>query len=484
MKKILSKILSLFTFLAVILLVEACRLEDETLNTSAGIRLSFSKDTVFFDTIFTDLKSITRRVTVYNPSKNAVEITNIRLGKGAISPYSLIINGEETNQKDRIKLLGKDSLLILITAKLGENRQNIATLVRDSILFTTNSNTQHIKLWAWGQDAIRQSSIRITQPTIWTNNKPYIVADSLIIFENGSLTIEAGTTVYMNLNAKMILQGKLTINGTCDKPVRILGIRNDEGYADLAGQWQGIFFTVDSKGADINYAEIKNADIGLRIAIFDNNNVPDVMVRNTKIQNMSIAGILAVDSDILLQNVLINNCFQRSFDVLRGGNYTLQHCTFTNFERSPSQKTATVRLQNFVLLTNSQTMMQTIEAAPLNFTLENSIVWGTFAEEFFIDNRGNANSTIRMNNNLLRTANLTMYGTNNFTAPNNQDFSNAALRYVNFKWQNSRYKGREIFSLDSLSPAIDKGKLLNINSDIICTPRDAKPDLGAYEWKR
>jgi hypothetical protein len=462
----------------------ACTLENENITTSPTATLNFSSDTIFFDTVFTETKTITRRLTVYNRNKNAVIIDNIRIGKGTNSPYHLLINGEETNQKDRLQLRGNDSILILISAKLNTNSKDLPNLVRDSVLFTTNNNIQHVKIWAWGQDVNRQNSLRITTPTVWSGIKPYMVADSLLVFENGSLTIEAGTTVYMNLNAKMVLQGKLTINGTCDKPVRILGIRNDATFGEVAGQWQGLQFTVDSKGAEINFAEIKNADIGLRVAIFDSNNTPDVIVRNSKIENMTFAGILAIDSDILLQNVLISNCFNRSFDVLRGGNYTIEHCTFVNFDRSPAMQTPTIRLQNYLRFTNSQTMMQGVETSPLMVRIENSIIWGTFANELFIDNVPNIAANITMNNNLLRTAMPNQYGINNFSAPNNQDFSNEALRFVRFNWQNRNYKGKELFGLDSLSPAIDKGKVSAVNNDMICMPRDTKPDIGAYERKK
>lgn len=475
---------NLLVIFAVFSLLYACRLEDESLTTNTNAKLSFSQDTIFFDTIFTQIKSITRRVVVYNKNSNAVDITNIRLGKAENSPYSLIINGETVNNKDRIRVLGNDSILILVTANLKTANQDLPLLVRDSILFSTNNNTQHVKIWAWGQDTNKQSSIEITKPTVWSGIKPYIVADSLLLYESGSLTIEAGTTVYMNSNAKMIIQGKLNILGTCDKPVKIFGIRNDGNFVDLAGQWQGVFFTVDSKGADINFAEIKNAIYGLYAPIFDKDAIPDITIRNTKIANMSQSGILAIDADMLLQNVLIDNCFQRSFDVLRGGNYTLQHCTFVNFQRSPADKTPTIRLQNFIT-GKTASGQDAIETAPLNITMENSIVWGTFKEEFFISKNSGTTMSIVLNNNLLRTEMPNLYGTNNKTSPNNsENFNNEALRYPLFKGQKRGFKGTEYFALDSASPAINMGKSLNLTNDIICTPRDAKPDAGAYEWKK
>jgi hypothetical protein len=482
MSKILKNLLLIFCCFTIFY---SCRLEDESLTTSPSAKLSFSKDTIFFDTIFTEIKTISRRVVVYNKNANAVDITDIRLGKGTNSPYSLIINGETIQKKDRIRVLGNDSILVLITANLKMVQQDLPLLVRDSILFTTNTNTQHIKIWAWGQDANKQSSIKITQPTVWSGIKPYIIADSLLLFSSGSLTLEAGTTVYMNLDAKMIIEGKLIIKGTCEKPVRILSIRNDGVFGDLGGQWQGIFFTTNSKGADINFAEIKNASIGFYVAIFDKDAIPDVTIRNTKIENMAQTGIFAIDSDILLQNNLINNCLERGFNVLKGGNYTIEHCTFTNFDRNPSNKTATINLQNFVTLVDRATMTEIIETAPLSLSMENNIIWGSFVDEVIVNNKANEKAIITFNNNLLRATNPNIYGTNNKTAPNNTDtFSNESSKFVLFKGQKRGFMGKDYFALDSLSPAIDMGKVLNITNDILCKPRDSKPDVGAYEWKK
>jgi hypothetical protein len=95
-----------------------------------------------------------------------------------------------------------------------------------------------------------------------------------------------------------------------------------------------------------------------------------------------------------------------------------------------------------------------------------------------------ASSSIVLNNNLLRATNPNMYGTNNKTSPNNLDnFSSDAIKYPAFKGQKRGFMGKNYFDLDSLSPAINMGKLLNITTDILCKPRDSKPDVGAYEWK-
>ena len=55
------------------LLLPSCR-RDELFTEEPGIQLSFSEDTIFYDTIFTTVGSVTKRFTVRNPSNNAVRV--------------------------------------------------------------------------------------------------------------------------------------------------------------------------------------------------------------------------------------------------------------------------------------------------------------------------------------------------------------------------------------------------------------------------
>ena len=91
----------------------ACQPSFEKFTDDPNAKLAFSDEAVVFDTIFTDIKSITKRFRVYNPNKNALNISQIQIGEGANSPYSLIINGKQGHEFQDIDLLGGDSLLIL-----------------------------------------------------------------------------------------------------------------------------------------------------------------------------------------------------------------------------------------------------------------------------------------------------------------------------------------------------------------------------------
>ena len=75
--------------ISIIILVNSCR-EDINIATGNNI-LSFSVDTLLFDTIFTTVGSATRHLKVYNTDNNDIMINNIFLNRGANSSFKLNI---------------------------------------------------------------------------------------------------------------------------------------------------------------------------------------------------------------------------------------------------------------------------------------------------------------------------------------------------------------------------------------------------------
>jgi hypothetical protein len=130
-----------------------CTPEEEMITSSGNIHLTFSEDTVSFDTIFTTRGSTTQWLTVRNPNRNAVEVTSIALAGGDSSPYKVYVNGKSGTDFTNQLLLGKDSMLVLVEVTIDPADQNLPFLVKDSLVFNTNGNAQDVKLNAWGQDA-------------------------------------------------------------------------------------------------------------------------------------------------------------------------------------------------------------------------------------------------------------------------------------------------------------------------------------------
>ncbi len=463
--KPLQLFFNLFFAGSLLLFLNACELEEEKINTDPNIQLSFSTDTVFFDTVFTSLGSITKRFKVYNPSDNALIIDRIELGQQSDSPYSLIINGFESNRLNNTKLFGKDSLLVLVKVRIDPQDQNLPFVVQDSVVFETNGNRQDIKLVSWGQDGFffRSGGVQpLACNTTWDSLRPYIIYDSLLVPEGCTLEMQAGTRVRLAPGASLFVGGKIKIKGTLDQPVTISGIRNDFPYNETPGQWDGIFFLQSSRDNSIEYAKIKNGNIGLYLGTPDNDNIPDLIVSNTEISNMALSGVQSISSDLTIFNSLIHSCVERSVNIVAGGNYVMQHNTFSALSREVFRDEPSFVMSNFLQLSETEVL-----AEDLNAVLQNNIIWGRVQDELLLEAISEAGFSVNIEQNIIKS-NLSDLEEDNLV---NQD----PLFYDEFS---------DDYRLDSLgeSPAINAGLQLDIATDLLGKQRDAQPDIGAYEF--
>ncbi|MFZ4414151.1 MAG: hypothetical protein ACOYOV_13800, partial [Bacteroidales bacterium] len=93
-----------YTGLAIVVLfvlLSSCRKENDFI-TDASAKLSFSTDSVLFDTVFTSLGSITKRLMVYNPNSKSINISSIRLASGSSSMFRINIDGTPALQISNI----------------------------------------------------------------------------------------------------------------------------------------------------------------------------------------------------------------------------------------------------------------------------------------------------------------------------------------------------------------------------------------------
>jgi hypothetical protein len=453
------------SFLAIATSIFSCELTEEKLTTDSSVNLTFSTDTVFFDTVFTSIGSITKRLKVYNPNKNAVEIEQIGLGNTLNSPYSLIINGRESNELDKVRLLGEDSLFVLVKVKIDPINQNMPFVVRDSVTFRTNGNLQDIKLIAWGQDAnfLRDSVIDCN--TTWNSEKPYVIFNNVLVDSACSLTILEGTKIYLNPGSNFLVEGKLEVLGKPDNMVIFQSARLDPPFDQALGQWGGIVFTGNSRGNLIEGARIKNGTFGI---FADPSSDPtkraEITIRQTIIENMAFSGVACFRADLTMENSRISNCIERTIFCVAGGNYTFEHNTFANYSFTFFRENPQIVLGNFVIL-EEESGERLIEG-DLNVRMANNIVWGNLQEEFELpEPLPTSLANFDFQNNIFKTQLSTL--------DINGNLINTDPLFIEPRESN--------FSLDTLSPAQNTGLQLNYIFDLKGQSRDSQPDLGALE---
>ena len=448
----------LLSALAGLLLAWACTPEEEIITDAGDAQLVLGADTVSFDTLFTTVGSTTQWLSIYNPNQRAVNISSITLGN-ASSPYRVIVNGKPGSQFQDVRLLGGDSLLVLIEVTVDPQDEDIPFLIKDSLIFQTNGNVQDVKLEAWGQDAYFLKSAIIAQDTTFATDRPYVVCDSLWVQHPATLTLPPGVKMYFNNGASLLVDGSLQAQGTAEARIPFQHIRTDGDFENALGQWAGIFFGPESKNNLLDFTEVRNAEVGIAINSPDNDTIPDLVLANTTIENMSAYGILANDTDINAYNMVISNCDTLVVNFGRG-DYRYQHCTFVN------EYTSFFRQDNSVsLLFRDASIVENNISQDFSLLLINNIIWGSSFNELSIF-APRLGSSARLGYNLIQSTDTT--------------------RSTNIVAQDPIFidSQEQDYHLDSLSPAIDAGISLGITQDLDGNPRDAQPDWGAYEYTK
>ena len=149
--------LATFSFL---LMWSSCR-KDFEFTPSEG-NLIFSKDTVYLDTVFSNIGSSTYTLKVYNPSDRDISIPKIKLQEGQNSNYRLNVDGMTGDiplsgkEFSNVELLAKDSMYIFIETTI--DIQSLVSnqtqfLYTDAIEFGVN-NKQTVELVTLVKDAV------------------------------------------------------------------------------------------------------------------------------------------------------------------------------------------------------------------------------------------------------------------------------------------------------------------------------------------
>ncbi|MDR6969335.1 hypothetical protein J2X31_003365 [Flavobacterium arsenatis] len=406
-------------FIGILISLTSCR-KDFDFETSNG-GLGFSKDTVYLDTVFTNIGSSTYTLMVYNKSDKDIKIPTIEFAKGQNSKYRMTVDGMtgDNNRKfNNVELLAKDSLYIFIetTAEIIDANPT-DFLYTDQILFDAGTKQQKVELVTLIQDAYfiypnRENGIydsveygldengevtrvlgRLLQDNhpengneyVWGNDKPYVVYGFATVPNNKILTVNSGARIHFHADSGIIVQngGTLNVNGApsatdaLENEVIFEGDRLEPGFADVPGQWATVYFQEGSKNHTISHLTIKNALVGL--LVFNNFENP-IAIDNTKIYNSAAYGILAQHAKIDAYNMVINSNSRgvASLACIFGGAYNFTHCTINN-ERSTSSHVS-VLLTNFVLDGNNNSIPEDLTEANFN----NCIIYGSNSRQLLI----------------------------------------------------------------------------------------------------
>lgn len=508
-------------FFCFLMLWSSCRKDFDFTPTEGSLR--FSKDTVYLDTVFSNIGSSTYTLKVYNTTDNNISIPKIKLQKGQNSNYRLNVDGmtgdtpltgkEFTN----VELLAKDSMYIFIETTI--DIQSLATnstqfLYTDAIEFG-QSNLQKVELVTLVKDAVFIYPQQLTNPDgstvietlnfdidgdgiedetniqgrflednelIFTNEKPYVIYGYAAVDSGKTLTIEAGARVHFHANSGLLVTSNASIhaNGLLSSDTELMeneiifeGDRLEPSFAEVPGQWQTIWLFEGSTNNTFNHTTIKNGTVGLLV---DGNqdDASKLEVSNTQIYNSSNFGILGRATNITAENVVINKSGQSSFAATFGGHYDIVHATIANYWTNSFRQFPSLLVNNFTVDLEQNIIPNDLSSA----TFTNCIIYGNDNPEVLLDPVSEADFNFKFNNCLIYFNDPN----NNFTSP-----------YYNFDDSNLYENMRFNFDPEFLntqqnklqiplnSPAASQGTSAgNLTTDITGALRSSPSDLGAY----
>lgn len=492
-------------FIGLLLAIGSCRSDFETVASTGN--LAFSKDTIYLDTVFTNIGSSTYRLKVYNRSKNDISIPTIKLAKGLNSKYRMTIDGlQGTEGKlfNNIDLLARDSLYIFIETTAAITDANPTDfLYTDQIEFDGGTNLQKIELVTLIQDAVFLYPKRFADGTTetlpigdqkiegfyldendaingnelqFTNKKPYVIYGYAAVPSGKKAVFEAGARVHFHANSGLIVANtaSINVNGTksttdrLEKEVIFEGDRLEPEYSDVPGQWGTIWLSSGSTNNVINHLTVKNATIGLLI---QNNDGTTVSIKNTQIYDSSNYGILAQTAKIEGENIVINTAGLASLSCSYGGDYKFTHCTFNNNWNSSSQVAVSINNYSIGAIPEVKALTQA--------TFNNCIIYGSYPNEMVLSKKTASAFEYQFNNCLIKFDSTTTNPDYQFqTDPvhYNAILVNESPRFYNVS--------KNKLNIEAASAAFAKGNSAYlIPIDILGNTRTLPPDLGAYQSK-
>ena len=397
--------------IALIAMTWGCRDKDDFLLTETGTVVSFSTDTLRFDTVFTSRGSATRSIKVFNRNDRPVKLSKVAI-EGDPGFFRMNVDGISANVVSGVEIAARDSLYIFVEVTIDPDQPLSVSpfVVQDRIVFELNGLEQRVLLEAWGQNAnyIPFLDGKGQDYTLCANGdfvigddpRPYVIFGRLVVDEC-TCTVRKGTRIYMHgalikdtvisqspdqmvvdtsvtyYNDGAIFavgQGRLIMEGTAEDPIIIQGDRLEPGFAEIPGQWFGIALLGGSKGSDLRHVEIRNAAFGVFA-----DSATQIDLRQVRIENISGSGILARHAELLAENCLISNTGGQNVLLTYGGTYSFDYCTLSSYGNSAAALVMdNVRCEDF--------LCSEYRLNPLSVSFRNCIIAGSQRDEIQLVN--------------------------------------------------------------------------------------------------
>lgn len=473
-------------------ILSGCYNEKFTSDTSDS--LSIAIDTLTFDTVLTEISTVTRYFKVYNPHGLSIRIDQIRLtGKNAAF-FRLNVDGYTGDIIRDVEIMPEDSIYVFAEALIDPDQPPSVSpfILEAEVAFSTNGNDQQVKLIAWGQNANYipgpDSPNRISLLTCdlgevtWNDPRPYVLYGTLLI-DSCTLVLPPGTRLYVHggiannqlgiYNEGLIYtfpKGKINVLGTSADPVII---RDDRIEPDHLGEWAGLRLGPESGPHIFSHMELSSAIAGITA-----DSACSVSIDHSKIANTGGPGFYARHAQATISNSLFFENGGQAVALTYGGDYELTYCTLASFGNDAEALLMTDFYCSDPLRSEGAQLFQ--------FTgrIDNSILVGSSTDEVWMVDAGAPGDgllDVLMRNNIVVVDDL--LDEDNFPA----FFETICTDCFEYKYGDTLFVDmfKDNYHLDTMSVAEMKARPLpGFTDDLDGNTRDLLlPDLGCYEFQ-
>lgn len=449
----------------------SCNRDDISFD-PASQELRFSRDTVFCDTVFHQVRSETYALKVYNDEDKDINISKIALSRGINSLYRINVDGKSGYEFYNVPLRKKDSLYVFV--EIAPQANGPEFIADEKLRFTTAVGEQSVTLFSVVQDAeffvqTGNTPVQISSNTTWNNDKAKIIYGNLEVAPNVTLDIAKGTKVvfFKNSGMKVKSGATLNVNGDLGQEVIFRGDRSDPKYDTIPKNWNSVAFESGSN-LNMNYARVFGGTSGLEMK------GTNATIKNTIVHTFQDFGIKAIGSTVTAENLVMNNCGIADFGIFKGGNVTITHSTLANYwnlggVNSADGLYATNEWKN----ENGQT-----EYGGLTLNVRNSIVYNPFNNSIVFKPSSGQTFNYQLQNCL--------FNHNSADAGFNFDSNMAVINCIKDSDPKFMHYFTEKLNLrvQPDSPAKAKGNpayIATVPLDIVKISRTSPPTIGAYQ---
>ena len=469
--------------LACSMLLSACHSTEHPLDQQ---QLTFSQDTLNFDTIFTEMGSITKQVKIYNYTPLTQTITSVRLQQG--NYFQVNIDGiSDLSRLANTTIPPRDSMFIFIKMFIPELSSPTPVTIEDNLLVQTTDQhsraTSTLHLLACGQDIETIDSLYISADTTLTGIKPRRVMRYIFVDSIATLTLDAGVSLILHDSAQIIIKGTLISQGTKDEPVVIRGDKlyhlfDAVPYDYVSGLYGGVFILQpqDKKQRhhQLTHTNIHGANYGLYCYSPDINNLSDIEIDACYIHNCSQYGLIIQNMNSTVTNTEISNAAYNCV-YLAGGAHHFTFNTIANYFNNTNIRMHNIGRQYVASLFINNLSKSNSPTRPVFY---NNIIAGRETDNLVIATPLPNHYQALFSHNYIMADTIDMPGFSNnvFGQTNDTVFTNTFYSRYEQEYYN--------FGLDSLSPArqiADTTHTLLYPTDRMGNLRTLPADAGCYQ---